>query len=239
VSEQVRQVMSARLRYPTDRIDVVPRGRDPAVLGCRTAARRSDTRRALGIGDHEQVVLSVARHEPAKALDQVVEAMSLVARRHPRARLLVAGREGTDTPVVEQAIWRCGMGERVQLLGARDDVGDLLCAADVFVLASRREGMPGSVIEALALEAPVVASDLPQVREVTGTDAARLTPVDDPHTVAGAVGDLLDDPATAVAQARRGRARFDRSFTIGATAPAMVEFYERALRAARRRHRPD
>lgn len=228
VSEHVRSKMAPRLHYPMARIDVVPRGRDAAMLGRRTAERRASARRSLGADPDDDVVLAVARHEPQKNVDVLVRAMQLVRDARPRARLVVAGGKGRATPKIVAAVEATGLKQHVELLGERSDVADLLCAADVFVLTSEREGMPGSVIEAMAMEAPVVASDLPQIREVT-CDAALLAPVGDVSLFATAIREALDDRVASARRVVRARARFESRFTIDQTSRMMVEFYGRAL----------
>jgi glycosyltransferase involved in cell wall biosynthesis len=229
VSEQVARVMAARLHYPPSRITVVPRGRDPETLGRRSGERRAAARADLGISDDEVVVLGVGRHEPQKALEVLVEATANARVHVPQLRLLVAGREGAATQGIEEQIRASEATDVVTLLGGRTDVPDLLCAADVFVLTSRREGMPGAVIEAMALEVPIVATDLPQVREVTGESGALLAPVDDVETFSRAMVRSIGDADGARRRVRYAYQRFCDEFTVANTARQMVAFYEEAL----------
>ena len=230
VSHHVAQQMGRRLRIPADRIDVVPRGRDPRQLGTRTAERRRGARAGLDLSPDTPLVLATARQEVQKGLDTLIEAFNLVLRRRPDARLVLAGRDGGQTTQLHAAVERLGLDHAVRFLGVREDVGDLLCAADVFVLPSRWEGLPGAVLEAMALEAPVVASDLPMVREtVTDGVTARLVPVDQAAAFATAVVEVLDDAAGAAERATRARADFLERFTVERAADGMVAFYRRAL----------
>jgi glycosyltransferase involved in cell wall biosynthesis len=229
VSEQVAQVMAARLRYPRDRVSVVGRGRDPRALGRRTPQRRLAARVALGVSDDDIVVLAVGRHEPQKALPFLVEVMSRVRTHAPRARLFVAGRSGATTDAIRDAVRARDADTWVTLLGERSDVPDLLCGADVFVLPSRREGMPGAVIEAMALEVPIVASDLAQVREVVDTDAALLAPVDRADQFARAIIECTEGVDRAQERVSIAYRRFLDRFTTDGTARQMIAFYEQAL----------
>jgi glycosyltransferase involved in cell wall biosynthesis len=229
VSHRVAQVMSGRLHYPPARIDVIPRGRDPDVIGSRTGERRAGARSMLGLRDEQTAVLAVGRLEPQKAFDVLISAFRSVSDVLPDAHLLIAGREGNASDKVRSAINASSLGGRVTLLGERGDVADLLCAADVFASASRREGMPGAVIEAMALEAPIVATELPQVREVTGDDAAILVPVDDSEAFAEGIVRCARERDAAGRMASIGRRRFLERFTVDQTAREMVAFYGRAL----------
>jgi glycosyltransferase involved in cell wall biosynthesis len=234
VSEHVADVMARRLRLPRARIDVVPRGRDPGLLGRRTPERRAQARAGLGVGPEDRVVLAACRHEPQKGLDVLVQAVPHVLGRDPSTRFLVAGRDGRQTPELRALASRLGVEHAVRFLGARSDVYDLLCAADVFVFPSRWEGMPGAVLEAMALEAPIVASDLQPVREaVSDGVSARLVPSDRPDALALAVIQTLEDDAAAARRAAVARADFEARFTIGRSAEGMLTFYEHARASAR------
>jgi glycosyltransferase involved in cell wall biosynthesis len=229
VSEPVRVDMARRLRLDPDRIDVVPRARQRAVLGEPSIERRASTRAALGLEPDRPVVLAVARHEYQKGLDVLVEAAAQLRTDVPRLAVLVAGRDGRDTPSLHAAIARLGLHDVVCLLGTRTDVPDLIVAADVVAVPSRVEGLPGAVLEAMALETPVVASDLPMVREAIGDHAAALVPVDDTPALAAALRGVLLDPQSAQASIASARRRFDERFTPDAVAAGLAEIYGRAL----------
>jgi glycosyltransferase involved in cell wall biosynthesis len=230
VSSTVATTMAARLRVSASRIDVIPRGRDGAALGRRTDDRRRAARAALGLDDATPMLLAVGRQEYQKGFDVLPGALRLVRAAVPDARLFVAGREGNATVAFGALAHQHGVLDAIEVLGARDDVPDLMAAADVFVFPSRWEGMPGTIIEAMALEVPIVASDIAPVREVVGDgDHARLVPVDDVRSLGDAVVRALADPAPRE-HTLALRQRFEDDFTVERVARRMVEFYERALR---------
>lgn len=231
VSEVVAATMARRLGVPRRRIDVVHRGRDAAALGRRTPARAEATRAALGVPQSAPLLVAVARHEFDKGLDVAVRAVPAIRREAPEAVFVVAGREGNQTPALLRLAREAAQEGIIRFLGARDDVADLLAAADVFVAPSRREGLPGAVVEAMALEAPIVASDLPAVREAVGADGecASLVPVGSVDAVAVAVIDTLGPLGDRRARAARARRRFEERFTVQRAATGMVAFYGRAL----------
>jgi glycosyltransferase involved in cell wall biosynthesis len=221
--------MSRRLLVPRRRWEVIPRGRDDDVLGTWSAGRRTAVRDALGIGDEGPIVLAAARHEYQKGLDVLLDAISIIRRDQPDVTLLLAGRDGNRTAALRYQATRLGLDDNVRFLGKRDDVPDLMVAADVFVLPSRWEGLPGAVIEAMALETPVVATDLPGVREVLGPELLRsvIVPVGDASALASRIVETADrDQAAWTASARE---RFLRRFTTRRIASEMVDFYARAL----------
>jgi glycosyltransferase involved in cell wall biosynthesis len=230
VTEHVGDEMSARLHIPRDRIEVIPRGRDPLALGLRTPDRRAAARDRLGIRPEHRVVLMAARHEYQKGTDLLVQGFPLILRAAPDAVAVVAGREGTLTPQLRRTISELGLEKQVRLLGSREDVPDLMCAADVFVVPSRWEGIAGVLIEAMALEVPIVASDIPPVREVLGdVGAGRLVGSDDPTALAAGVLSMLGARQEAAVSVRRARERFLANYTTEVVAKRMMAFYETAL----------
>ena len=235
VSEPVKADMARRLRIDPRRIDVVPRARRRDVLGEPSSLRRSETRERLGIGELRPVVLAVARHEHVKGLDVLAHAAGRLRSQFPDVVVLIAGRTGRGTPTLEQAIERCGSGDVVQLLGSRSDVPDLIVAADVVAVPSRVEGMPGSVLEAMALETPVVATDLPTVREAIGEHAASLVPADDPEALAVALARVLEAPDSTRGPTIAARTRFEERFSPESVVAGLLETYTRATERVPRR----
>jgi glycosyltransferase involved in cell wall biosynthesis len=230
LTEHVADVMARRLLVPRKRIDVVPRGRDPLALGERTPQRRSAARSALGIGHDVPLVLSAARHERQKGLDVLVEAFARVRAGVPDAQLVMAGREGNQTPALQQAIARLGLEHSVHILGRRGDVPELMCAADCFVVPSRWEGLGSVLVEAMALQVPIVASDVPPIRETTaGEECARLVQPENPGALADALASTLTDPNCSSEQVKRARARFEQHYTMDQVWEGMRAFYARAL----------
>ena len=229
ITNHVADVMATRLRIPRNRIEVVPRGRDPEVLGSRTEARRRSARRALGVDADTSLIVAAARHEYQKGLDVLLEAMPEVLRVVPEARLVIAGREGNHTEKLKRLVKSLGLEEAVRLLGARTDVPDLLCAADAFVLPSRWEGLGSVLLEAMALQAPIVASSLPPVREVVDDQLARMVPPGQAGSLATEISATLSDRAGSESRARRARERFLTDFAIEPVADRMVNFYSVAL----------
>jgi len=233
LTEHVADVMSPRLRIPREAINVIPRGRDPVALGERTARRREHVRAALAIAPGEKLVLAAARQEYQKGLDVLLAAWPEVAESVPNAKLVVAGREGNETPRLEAMTSAIDPSVRPIFLGKRNDVPDLLVAADAFVLPSRWEGLGSVLIEAMALEVPIVASDLPPVLEVVD-NGARLAKPDDPRSLARALESCLINEATSEQMTRSSLRRFHERFTIEVVTKQMLRFYENASASSTR-----
>ncbi len=216
-----------------DRITIVPRGRSAAALGERSEERRSRVRAGLGLEPSRLVFVNAARQEPPKAQALLVRAFARVLADRPDATLLVAGREGNATADLRAAIEETGTGEAVRMLGYREDVADLVAASDIFVFPSHYEGLGSVLIEAMAVGTPIVASDIPAIREVLADgEAGRLTPRGDADSLATALLELAADPELRADLARRGRERFLSTYTLEHVVDQTVALYRRAAPTA-------
>ena len=148
----------------------------------------------------------------------------------PRPYSLAFIGDGPERGAVERELSACAVGHRVALLGDRRDVPELLAAADVFVLSSRSEGAPLSILEAMAAGLPVVASDVGGVGElVVDGETGLLVPPGDPARLAQALARVLDDRALRERLGTAGRARARERFDLGALRAAHLDLYARAL----------
>ena len=229
VTADVADVMARRLHLRRDRIDVVPRGRDPDSLGYRDPVRASSARTRLSIPADAPLLVSVARHEYQKGLDVLLHATAEVSADIPELRVVVVGRQGNQTADLARMRDELGLGRVVTLAGTRDDVLDVLAAADGFVLASRWEGHSGALVEAMAMRTPIIVTDIAAFREVLSDGAGLFAAVGDPKALAAAIRATLADTPGAAARAEAARRLFETRFTIDASVNGMVAFYERAL----------
>lgn len=177
-----------------ERVAVIPPGleldRHPTTL---PEARARVLREELGVGADAPLLLNVGRLDASKGQLGLVPLMRRVTERHPGARLVIAG-EGPERPRLEAAIAEAGLGGSIGLPGMRGDVPELLALADLLVFPSRSEGFGLAVLEAMAAGCPVVAYDLPALREFARDgETAILVPGDDAEGLAAAVCALLDD----------------------------------------------
>ena len=226
--------------------DLVERARQ---RGARQAARalvpapprpapgrsRAAVRAALEVPDDVLLVLTVARLAPQKGLPLLVDAARLSATATAAAR---SGRSGVrwlvagDGPLHDEvAAQIVRTGAPVALLGRRDDIGNLMAAADVFCSTSVWEGQPLVVQEALQLGVPVVATDVGGTGEVTG-EAAVLVPYGDPQALADAITGLLDSPEDRQALARAATAQAARLPTAADVLAQLTTTYDTLRQAS-------
>jgi glycosyltransferase involved in cell wall biosynthesis/ribosomal protein S18 acetylase RimI-like enzyme len=200
---------------------------DPALVG---AGRVAELRRELGLPADALVVGMVGRLVAEKGYRELFAAARAVRRADPRVRFLAVGTPDLDKAdaITEAELERAGAD--VCFAGWRDDVRDLLAAMDVFVLASWREGMPRSAIEAAAMGRPLVLTDIRGCREVAGHEReALLVPPRDPEALAAAVLRLAGDPALRHRLAAAARTRAVERFSEAAVAQRVVDHYGRLL----------
>lgn len=238
ITHAVKAAAVAALRLPPDRITVIERGRDTERLGTASAERRSAARHALGLAPAQKVIVHVGRQEFAKGQVHLLHAMARLASAERPPLLLIAGRRGGSSAELDRVVDALGIGAHVRFLGHRDDVPDLLAAADVFAFPSLYEGQGGALVEAMALRLPIVASDLPAIREVVADGcAAELVPPADPAALADRIDALLTDRVRADGLAQRARRLFLDRFTLDASASRMLGLYEDMLQAGAGRGR--
>ena len=171
-------------------------------------------------------VVSVGRFAFPKDFATLVEALA-ATRADYRAAFV---GEGPLLPEVAAAILERGLTGRIDLLGNRGDVPDLLASADIFVLSSRSEGFPVSILEAMAAGLPVVATNVGGVAEsVVDGETGLLVPPGDPDALAAALDRLLTDSALRLRLGTAGRERAHRYFDVADFWRAHVELYRREL----------
>jgi glycosyltransferase involved in cell wall biosynthesis len=194
---------------------VIPSGIDPARFA---AADRNRGRQGLGLAEGDLMVLCVAALTEDKDHRALLAAWREIAAARPRAHLLLAGEGGLRHELTGLAAG----SPRVRFLGFRDDIPDLLAAADVFVLASRHEGLGTTIMDAACCRLPVVATRTGGIPELVsdGVDGL-LVPLGDAAALGQALARCLDEPALrerlGAAAAQTAATRFHAS--------AMVEAY--------------
>ena len=173
-------------------------------------------------------LLSVGRLRPPKDFTTLVRAVAALPA--GSARLRIAG-DGPGRADLEAEIARLGLGQAVALLGTRPDVDELLAASDVFVLSSASEGLPMSVLEAMAAGLPVVASAVGGVPElVRDGETGLLVPPGDAAALGAALARLVADPALAGRLGAAGRRLVERDFSVARCRQAHLDAYRAALR---------
>lgn len=193
--------------------------------------RRQDkleAKRALGLPEDAPVAGWIGRHFEQKRPGDVVSAARSICERVPGAYVLLVG----DGPLLEASRKAAEDCERVRVLGFRADVEMIYAALDVMYLASAWEGLPRTILEAMAAGAPVVSTDVSGVSEVVedGTTGF-LVDVGDWRTLTDRVARILNDPALAGRMSQAAAAKITREYSAQHTVEATAELYERLLQS--------
>jgi L-malate glycosyltransferase len=217
---------------------------DPARID-RDAAR-ARLREAIGVArDANRPLLGVvAQITPWKGQETAIEALALLREQGVEADLLLVGSakfvarstrfDNEDYLVRLRALAaRSGLADRVHWLGEREDVPELVRALDVLLLPSWEEPFGRALLEAMAMEVPVVATSVGGPPEIVeqGREGLLVTPRE-ARAWAAAIGAVLDGPEGGAAMGRAGRARVEREFTFAQQARAMFGVYEGAAKKA-------
>jgi phosphatidylinositol alpha-1,6-mannosyltransferase len=221
-----------------DRTTVIPYGVDGERFKPDEAARTT-VRRALALDDRAALVVAVGRLVRKKGFEYLIEAVGQLAPRHPGLQLALAGAGDLEPELRARA---AGLGDRVRFLGtvSHDEIPRWLAAADVVVVPSVRDeqgnvdGLPNTVLEALAAGAALVTTPAGGIGEVvaSGDEPALVVPERDAAALAAAIEQLIADPVRRREMGRRARQLVDARYTWARTAAALEAIYDRVARAA-------
>ncbi len=200
--------------FPRKRVEYLPNFVDDF------AAEDAAEREALGVPEGARLMLGLGRLHKVKGFDTLIRAASLL----PDVYCVIAG-EGPERAALRGLIEELRLGERVKLLGWRNDSGALLKAADIFVSSSRHEPLGNMVLEAFSAQTPVLAARAEGPLEVIrhGEDGM-LVPVDDPIALAEAAKELFGDVHLRVKLALNARRRFMEEFSEKTVVAAWMDF---------------
>lgn len=205
---------------PAGRIAVVSSGID---LAATRATPHEDLRTWAALPNGGALVVTIAAVTPEKGLDLLPVAITELAKQHD-LRWVVIG-EGPLRADLQRLARTFGLADRLVLPGHHPDPVRLLRGADLFVLPSVREGLGTSVLDALALDVPVVATRSGGVEDILGDGAGLLVPVGDAKALAQAVARMLAEPELRRRSVETGRLAVTR-FTAAAMAAGMRSVYD-------------
>jgi len=210
--------------------DIVWHGRDTNAFD---PARypRDDMRQRFGFGRGERIVMFFGTIHPYKGVEDLIQALSILDR--PDVRLVLVGAAGTPGAESAVALARSVLGERLTIFGVQPftRVPEFLAAADVIVVPQRQTNatrwqMPAKLFDAMAMSKPIVAttvSDIPKVLDGSGW----VVEPDSPPALAGAIQEVLGNPARAEAAGTAARDRCIANYSWDAMEQTLTEIFER------------
>ncbi|MFH0859836.1 MAG: glycosyltransferase [Candidatus Altiarchaeota archaeon] len=223
-SNAVRDSLVEDVRIKPDRIRVVYNGIDLRRFDDTADSRK--VREQLSLSEKKVTVVTVTRLHPEKNPSDFIKAASIVKRKHGNVQFLVVG-DGRLMGELKIMSSELGISDDVIFAGEREDVPGLLKASDIFVLTSLWEGLPVSVLEAMASSLPVVATDVGGTKEVIDNGVTGiLVPRENPEELAAAIGTLIENPERRKQMGFRGRERVEEYFTLKGMIENMEALYE-------------
>jgi glycosyltransferase involved in cell wall biosynthesis len=215
---------------PSDRISVIHNGIDTDAWSPNRVPRT--LRNELNLGGAFPIIGYVGRIMPEKDLVTWLHAAALVAKKFSQAQFVLVG-EGKDNETLGQLKGLAsdlGIAAQTHFPGYRSELLSVYSAFDLFVLSSRREGLPNSILEAMALGLPVVTTDVAGAKELVVTgQTGYVVPQGDAQAIAHALIKLGKSEVLRRQMSHAGRERVEREFSFATRLRRIESLYERVL----------
>ncbi|MDD4857433.1 MAG: glycosyltransferase [Candidatus Krumholzibacteria bacterium] len=224
VSRDILDIRMRRERTPRDKLIYIPNAVDIEALAAPVRDRAS-VAAEFGWRAEDPLIVTVGRLVAAKDYPALVEAIAVLRRTIPDARCLIVG-DGDCRGAIEERIEKLDCGEGVKITGYRRDIPDFLGAADVFVLSSIREGLPVSLLEAMAAGRAIVSTSIGGIPDaISDGRNGLLVPSGDRAALAAALERLVRDPALRAALGRAAAADAGTHFGMKNVAGRIGDLY--------------
>jgi len=224
VNEETSTFLKEKVGIPFQKVYTVVNG-----INLERYGHCCPERTALGLAENDLIAGIVARLNQIKDHPMLLRAFRIVKDKLPQAKLLIIG-DGTTRPQLEQLTTELELGETVRFLGTRSDVPELLSCIDIAVLSSREEGLPLSILEAMAAGKPVIATDVGGISTVVRPcETGLLVPAGDSKAMASALLTLFANPDSANQMGRTGRRLIEQNYDLKETLSQYISLYEAAV----------
>jgi glycosyltransferase involved in cell wall biosynthesis len=238
-SEAGRIATHQREHVPLSKIITIPNGID---LSAYTAMSIGDTRRryrqALGIAPTTPVIGIVANLRQQKGHKTIVDALPVMLEQFPDVKCLFVGEDLLNGEI-HQYVQEKQLDQTVIFTGFRPDIPELLSVLDVFLLPSLWEGIPRAILEAMALQKPVVVTAVGGIPEIVEPDQTGIfVPSDDPKALAQAVIFLLTNPDIAEKMGQAGYERVQQFFALDAVVARTEVIYDQLINKKSHAYKP-
>ncbi len=218
--------------FPAEKVFVIPNGVDTNRFA--PLPESASLRREIGVGPADPVVTFVAALRPEKNHELFLKVASRVVPQFPESKFLIVG-DGPRREPLGQLADQLGVTANIRFLGTRSDVPQLLSMSDVFVLTSHNEANPVSILEAMSVGKPIVATDVGSIREsVRDGETGFLVPAGEATAMTERLVELLQNPLRAKKMGELGRDLVLENWSV----EAMVHRYERLIASTYLRKRP-
>ncbi len=213
VSSEITDELIAK-GISSDRIVTIPNGIDPELFR-RDPTKRQSFRREHHINQNDVVIGAVGRLERQKRFDVLLTAFSNVAKQSDQdVKLLIAG-EGSLREALRQQIQQLDLGEKANLLGHFADIQSLFSGIDIFVQSSDYEGTSNAILEAMAMEVPIVATHAGGTKDIlVNGKHGTIVPINRPDRLESAIYEIIQRPDQAIARVKDSRALVENELSF-------------------------
>ncbi len=220
VSKDLNRFLVELLGVPADKIETLYNGIN--LDKYRSAKSRDETKQSLGLQNQSIVIGTVGSLFEVKGLPYLLEATAQLKEKYPDISLFIAG-EGNQEDALKTKADDLRLGDTVKFLGFRDDIPNILHAVDIYVCSSVSEGLSLSILEAMAMSKPVIATDVGGNPELIldGVNGL-LVPPRDSGKLADAIAQLIDHPERRLEFGMKSREIVESRFSL----ERMVRDYE-------------
>jgi glycosyltransferase involved in cell wall biosynthesis len=223
-------------RFPADKVHVIPNGIDTHRFQFSAAARAAQ-RAAWGWNEATPVCGVVAALRPEKNLKLFLQSAGLVLRELPDTGFVIVG-SGPEEAGIRETANELGITDRVRFLGMRKDTPEILAGLDLFALTSDNEASPVSILEALSVERPVVATNVGSISETVVEDQTGfLVPTGQPEPMAAAWLKVLANRELGGQLGKNGRQRVVAHHSLQSMTNGYMDLIE-AIYQAKTQQRP-
>lgn len=229
VGEAVRQALIRNEGLPAHRVEVVYNGVDLDALAKPSSGARERIREELGLSADQFVVTQVARLHELKDHQTALKAVSAAIAAVPHLHLVIVG-DGEERAAIERGIEELNLQTHVTLTGIRSDIADILAAVDCFLLTSISEGIPLTIIEAMAARIPVVSTGVGGIPEmINHGETGFLTESGDVDGLAVALTKLCQEPELCTQIARNAVITAEQQFSLKGMLNGYASIYGEVL----------
>ena len=228
VSEDLIQRVS-KLGVVQDRLSLIHNAIDEKTYSRQYPANESPLRAEMSVPEGRRVIGAVGRLSPEKGFNNLIQATRQLVHDGVDVETWIVG-DGDSRGDLEQLIEQAGMRNRVKMLGFRSDMIELYHALDLFVLSSLREGLPNVVLEAMALNVPVVSTRVAGVPNlIQDGQTGLLCPIGDVPPLARAMCRVLKDDQLRLTLSQQGRKLIEHQYSFTQRMAKVRAIYDRVL----------
>lgn len=224
VADYLKNMLIKDEGFNGENISIIPNGIDGSPFS--NAGDRDLLKKELGLDSSTRLIGMVARLDPIKNHDMLIRAMKEISIQEPKARLLIVG-DGVLRDKLEMQTRELNLDEHVIFLGERKDVPRIMNGLDVFTLTSWSEGMSLTLVEAMASQLPIVATEVggnPSI--IKNMKNGILVPPDDHEALADSILKVLNDPELSNSLSERARYKFQSEYTLEKMVQRYCDLYD-------------